>query len=547
MNETFWGLGEEKSNCPSTVFVMESESDVGISEDIGRGERELSIGKEADVEWTTDVEDMHVPPFTEPSGPQHQLPDTASPLDYFTLLWPQTVFDTIALETNRYAAQCQETAGKRDSSWTPTESQEIKAFLAINIMMGIKQLPRISLYWSQDTSLRCPWISSAMSRDRFWKLNQYLHLRDNRGALDRSDPDHDPVYKVRGLMEVVRGLFGQCYRPGRDLSVDEGMVAYKGRLYFKQYSPAKPTKWGVKVWMLCESVTGYCLNFNVYTGRRRSVSPHGTGHDVVMELCHPYFHRHHHVYFDRFFASPVLLEHLEERGTRACSTAHLNRKGIPAQARAMKLKRQGDVRFFQKGSLLLTIWKDKRQVVTLSNNQGTKMIASSGVVKPQVVTEYNKYMGGVDISDQMRSYYPVGRPSKKWWRCLLWFSLNITIVNAWLIFKRSSHDPPLPNRYDHLNFRTALAKMLRGDYSAGGSRKGRLASSAETRYQAGFSNARAHNMVKIDGRKKVCRECSRCKRKTASGRSVETSFMCEFCEVPLCRVQCFRDYHQSLP
>ncbi|XP_067826911.1 piggyBac transposable element-derived protein 4-like isoform X1 [Heptranchias perlo] len=530
---------------------MESESDENVFDGIWPEELTSPSGSKAEGhqegDWTTTVNDIHVPSFTESIGPNHQLPNTASPLDYFSLLWPDTVFDTIAEETNRYAMQCQEKAGKMDSFWIPTDAHEIKAFLAINIMMGIKQLPRISLYWSQDTALRCPWVSSAMSRDRFWKINQYLHLRDNTGALDKSDPNHDPLYKVRALMEVVRCHFGQCHRPNRDLSVDEGMVAYKGRLYFKQYAPAKPTKWGLKVWMLCEAETGYCLNFNIYTGRRRVTSQNSVGYDVVMDLCRPYFHRNHHIYFDRFFTYPVLMEHLEKSGTKACATTHLNRKGLPAEAKKIKLKKQGDVRFFQKGSLLLTIWKDKRQVALLSTNQNSKMIGCSGTLKPQAVIEYNKYMGGVDISDQMRSYYPVGRPSKKWWRCVLWYLMNITIVNAWLIFKRSPHDPPLPSRYDHLNFRTTLVKMLRGDYSAGASRKGRLASSSETRYQAAFCNPSVHNIVKVEGRKKVCRECSRNKRKTVSGRSVETSFKCEFCEVPLCRVSCFRDYHQSLP
>ncbi|XP_060702870.1 piggyBac transposable element-derived protein 4-like isoform X1 [Hemiscyllium ocellatum] len=530
---------------------MGSESDEDVFGD-SVAQRQPSVnGSEAegqhDGDWTEAVTKIQVPTFTERTGPQHQLASTADPLDYFTLLWPDSVFDTIAQETNRYAVQCQARDGKQDSSWIPTDSREIKAFLAINIMMGIKQLPRISLYWSQDTALRCPWIASAMSRDRFWKVNRYLHLRDNMGALEKSHPDHDPIFKVRTLMETVRSHFGQSYLPSCELSADEGMVAYKGRLYFKQYSPAKPTKWGLKVWMLCEAASGYCLNFDIYTGRRRMSSGHSLGHDVVTELCQPYLHRNHHIYFDRFFSSPALLQYLQLHDTRACSTIHLNRKGLPSVARKIQLTKQGATCFFQKGCLLLTIWKDKRQVATLSTNQSATMVESAGTLKPQAVVEYNKYMGGVDLSDQMRSYYPVGRPSKKWWRCVLWYLMNITIVNAWLIFKKSSHDPPLPSRYDHLNFRTSLAKLLRGDYSAGASRKGRLSSSSDTRYPVIFRNPSVHNLVKIQGRKKVCRQCSKYKRKTASGRSVETSFQCEFCETPLCRVSCFSNYHQSLP
>ena len=34
--------------------------------------------------------------------------------------------------------------------------------------------------------------------------------------------------------------------------------------------------------------------------------------------------------------------------------------------------------------------------------------------KPNAVTNYNKYKGGVDLADQHRAYYSVGREHKKW-------------------------------------------------------------------------------------------------------------------------------------
>jgi hypothetical protein len=37
------------------------------------------------------------------------------------------------------------------------------------------------------------------------------------------------------------------YNPNKEQSIDEGMIAFKGRLSFKQYLPAKPTKFGIKV------------------------------------------------------------------------------------------------------------------------------------------------------------------------------------------------------------------------------------------------------------------------------------------------------------
>ena len=39
-------------------------------------------------------------------------------------------------------------------------------------------------------------------------------------------------------------------------------------------------------------------------------------------------------------------------------------------------------------------------------------------------------MGGVDVSDQKREYYGVGRSSKKWWKFILHFVLNVCLVNS---------------------------------------------------------------------------------------------------------------------
>ena len=46
------------------------------------------------------------------------------------------------------------------------------------------------------------------------------------------------------------------------------MIGFRGRLSFRQYMPAKPTKYGIKVWMVADSGNGYVLNFDVYLVRK---------------------------------------------------------------------------------------------------------------------------------------------------------------------------------------------------------------------------------------------------------------------------------------
>ena len=51
------------------------------------------------------------------------------------------------------------------------------------------------------------------------------------------------------------------------LSVDEMMIRTRCRIYFPQYLPNKPTKFGIKVFVNAEVKTGYVLAFRVYTGK----------------------------------------------------------------------------------------------------------------------------------------------------------------------------------------------------------------------------------------------------------------------------------------
>lgn len=50
---------------------------------------------------------------------------------------------------------------------------------------------------------------------------------------------------------------------------------------------------------------------------------------------------------------------------------------------------------------------------------------------------YNKNMGGVDLNDQHHKYYSVGRISRKWWQYLLWFLIDVSIVNAHILQKEA--------------------------------------------------------------------------------------------------------------
>ncbi|KAK3701238.1 hypothetical protein QZH41_003200 [Actinostola sp. cb2023] len=116
------------------------------------------------------------------------------------------------------------------------------------------------------------------------------------------------------------------------------MIPYRGRISFRQYMPAKPTKYGIKVWMAADSSNGFVLDFNFYLGKEAGPALiHGLGYRVVTKLIQPFMNRNHHIFFDNYFTSRRLMEHLESQQTFACGTVRINRKGIPPCAK-QKLK-----------------------------------------------------------------------------------------------------------------------------------------------------------------------------------------------------------------
>ncbi|KAI0222658.1 PiggyBac transposable element-derived protein 4, partial [Lamellibrachia satsuma] len=107
-----------------------------------------------------------------------------------------------------------------------------------------------------------------ISRNRYRQLMQYLHVTDPVTE-DRVDKQHSAACQAGRPVEttVVYRPSCQSVQGCLHVTIDESMVKFKGRLAFRQYLPSKRTKWGVKVWSLCESSTGYTWNFQVYTGR----------------------------------------------------------------------------------------------------------------------------------------------------------------------------------------------------------------------------------------------------------------------------------------
>ncbi|KAK3764943.1 hypothetical protein RRG08_045745 [Elysia crispata] len=512
----------------------------------------LDLDLDQDEEWTDELVDFadRLEPFTEFSGPVHDLPVDSGPLDYFKLFFPDSVLNMIVEETNRYAEQQQEAKGAEDVYWKPATLADIRKYIYTLITFGHHQVPELSLIWSSDPYWRVPAIADIWGRQRYQKIHQYFHLADSSHQPGRNDEGYDPLYKVRPLLDHIRNVCSSVYKPKQNLSVDEAMVAFTGRVSFKQYIKNKPTPWGFKVWCLAEAETGYLLNFQVYTGKTATQPEHGLGHQVVTSMMANHLEKNHAVHFDNFFTSVKLAEDLLKEKTTCCGTIRTNRKGWPLPSSKQK---PGEVRMRQKGRMVAVQWTDKRQVNILSTNADPKMVTverrtKAGVVQVQVpkpVVQYNKAMFGVDLNDQNRSYYPVGRPGTKWWRYLFNYLVQISIINAFILMKRARPDDSRTSAsQNHLVFRTHLVKALVAVTEP--DQPARRAPDVPSLQGSSSPYSPSHSLGKMPGRKRRCFQCAQDGVKMASGRTRETTSGCHLCNVHLHAGECYAKFHSSL-
>ena len=139
-------------------------------------------------------------------------------------------------------------------AWRDVSEGDIKIFLAHVIAMGLVWKGNLEKYWNNGEIVKTPFFGTYMGRNTFQSILSNLQVSDKTLDLPRNNPRHDPLFKVRPMIEMMDRTFKQSYKCGRDLSFDEGCCPYKGRVSFRCYNPAKPSKWHLKLFEVSQIV-----------------------------------------------------------------------------------------------------------------------------------------------------------------------------------------------------------------------------------------------------------------------------------------------------
>lgn len=472
------------------------------------------------------------------------LTQEATPLDAFQLFFSEGLISHIAEETNNYYKFVIENTTfktySRINTWKDTSICEMYAFLALTMLMPRVKKLDLKEYWSTDGMLKTDVFRRTMARDRYMMLLQMLHFNDNNVQSD------DPLIKIRPIIDILKNSFSQSFYPYKDLCIDESLMLFKGRCYFKQFIPSKRSRFGIKSFILCDCKTNYVLDYIVYTGKNTDIIHNlttiGKSADIVMTLLHPYLEKGHTLITDNWYTSPHLYNVLHKHKTNAFGTVRKNRKDMP-HFEGKLTKGQFDYRCTN--NLLALKWRDRKDVWMLSSAHEPKMIKSGRIhyrtgspkLKPECVVDYNIKMGSVDHVDMVLSTINSCRKCLKWYKKYFFHLLDISIYNSYVLYQCVTG-----KKLKYKDFHLSLVKQILQKYP-------------QNRKQAGGGKRNIENLpFRLTGRhfpsktlnaegKSTRRKCVVCSRQK---RRKDTPYECKKCDIGLCVDTCFEIYHTQM-
>ena len=183
-------------------------------------------------------------------------------------------------------------------------------------------------------------------------------------------------------------------------------------------------------------------------------------------------------------------------------------------------------------------------------------------------------MGGVDISDQLRSYFTQNLRCRRTWMPLMLFSLNVIATNSYIIHKgtmlcfanndsypamqESRKESPLSHKKFHAMFTMSLSRRAFGEDRRNfvpnprPTKRVRMSHLTPKLPPERMDN-QPHHLVKPsrDAKQKKCRYCAYLslldkKEGRSPGKIRRPTSYCLECQVHLCSDPCMAAYHRRI-
>ncbi|XP_047531408.1 piggyBac transposable element-derived protein 4-like [Vanessa atalanta] len=399
-----------------------------------------------------------------PSIRRNNNSEVLDPVDAFRLIFDDRMMEIILHWTNKKLEDIRNKNTNADKYMIrDTDVIELKGFISILIYTSVFKSNResiLSLY-ANDGSGRNIFRATIAMR-RFLVL--LVALRFDNFADREKRKRTDPACAITEMINLFVENSQKNYNPGANMTIDEMLIAFRGRCKFKMYMPSKPAKYGLKMQCLVDSKTFYVYNTYLYTGKdsdghtlnseeRKASIPT----QAVIRLCKPIYGSNRNITTDNWYSSLELLEALKNRGLTTVGTLKKNKREIPLAFLPQKDKVVDSSLFgFTKDCTLVSYVPKKNKAVILYSSMHHDNTIDTTTNKPEVIMEYNRTKGGVDAVDQKCSVYSCSRRTVRWPLAVMFRILDMCGTNAFVIYQSQKESVKLTR----LKFLKNVARSL---------------------------------------------------------------------------------------
>ena len=466
----------------------------------------------------------------------------STPVDFFNLFFDQNLMQLIVDQTNLYHNQMQETTSKKHP-WFDVTIDEMYVFLATTMLMSFMEKDKLLHYLSPDGLMTTPIFNESFSRHRYFAILRNLHFNDNNSTEQSED---SRLQKVNPVLCNLQEKFSDSFYPYQNICVDESMISSKGHLKFQQCISSKRSRLGIRLFLMRDCSTGFILNFVVHNEntaelvRTKELDISGS---IVMTLMKNYLDKGHILYVDDWCSSPKLFQILYERSTGTCGTVRKNRSGFPLLQENLQ---QGEQSSLHRDSMLALKWHDKKDVYMLSTVHDSSMISTGRknsatgeeLLKPLCVKDYDQNRNAVDRSDMQMKFSKSLQESLKWYNKLFFHMMNLSILNAHILFKKVQQRHLPLSRFRYEVIRGLLAK-----YGYTKTHIRRVFNDHSLRLTTKHSPALIPPNDSNQTPRRRCYVCTNYKRQPKE--QSYTRYQCLECNIGLCVPKCFQQFHAS--
>lgn len=366
----------------------------------------------------------------------------SSPVDALKLFITDDMVQEIITETNREAAfKLQAKNSKKLAAnpnakletWIPFSEIEFWAYLGIIITAGADKswdVPTRELFYNSRSD---PIYRAAMSGSRFEQIRGNLRFDDR--ATRKQRPEMGRLAPIKNVFDMLMANLLLHYVPNHGLTLDEQLLAYKGRSAMIQYMPAKPAKFGIKIFWICDAVNGYALIGRIYAGKEGGKVTRGLAQSISKELTVPFYGTKRTLTMDNYFTSLALVEYLATKQLCVVGTIRANKPELPVEFKGRNERELYSTLFgFRHNMMLASYVAKKNKVVNLISSLHRSRAVDGAKRKPEVVLYYNKNKFGVDLMDQKVCNYTCKRITRRWPMAIWSNIVDIAALNAEILY-----------------------------------------------------------------------------------------------------------------